>query len=153
MLLRAFLVWLCCIFAVGCDRAFAAVPTTTVFYVTDQRFNGNSYDEERFTFYVGNCANEDDVRSDDCALQYGYVQWDEHGTERYYPVKRKIFYSMLGQPQHALLFIHGFNEDLRRAVEEARYIAGRIDVKTGVRSSVPVIVYGWPARMTSLKML
>jgi esterase/lipase superfamily enzyme len=124
--------------------------TTTVFFVTDQRPSAKGeaaygFDDDRYTFDIGPCADPRASWSDDCGLHYGYVQWDAANKPYYTALSADDFYAAIGKPARALIFLHGFNERFSKAIVDGREFAGSLDYETGERGDVPVIVYGWPA--------
>lgn len=131
--------------------------TTTVFYVTDQRASASpdryGFDDERYGFNVGECADGTSSFSEDCTLQYGVAQWSDPWHAHYYALKAADFFALLGQPKRALVFIHGFNERFSDAMIDGRTMASWIDYAAKEYSSIPVIVYGWPAAASTYSRL
>ena len=132
--------------------------TTTVFYVTDQRastsFERYGFDDDRYGFDMGTCADPALPFTEDCTLQYGVAQWDDPKDPHYYKLQNAAqFFSLLHHPKRALIFIHGFNERFDDAMTDGRTIASWVDYVAKDRSSVPVIVYGWPAAAATYSRL
>lgn len=129
--------------------------TTTVFFVTDQRPSAkgerqNGFDDDRYTYDIGPCANGQKTWSDDCGLRYGYAQWDKANKPYYIALTAAQFYTAIGKPAHALIFLHGFDVRFSSAVAVGRIYAASLDRESGARAHVPVIVYGWPSAASTL---
>jgi esterase/lipase superfamily enzyme len=132
--------------------------TGTVFFVTDQRPSAkgeaeNGFDDDRYTFDIGPCAQPQPAWTDDCGLHYGYVQWDTADRPYYTALSAEDFYAAIGQPAHALIFIHGFDKRFSDAIRNGRQFVGWLDHASAERGDVPVIVYGWPATAATLSRL
>jgi esterase/lipase superfamily enzyme len=152
-------------FAISFPAVAAADPPlakpltkTTVFFVTDQQVKAggeetNGFAEDRYNKHVGTCADPQAPWSEDCPLQYGYVQWDATDHPGYYALAKNDFYTAIGAPARALIFIHGFNEKFSNAIADGRNFALWLDSESGVIGEVPVIVYGWPAPAAAVDRL